>query len=204
MLNGIKNFIWNNRKEIMDIIRNRKDLKDWLNYELKAYGKGGINNFFCITEKQILRKHQILLRKTEYYTNIQRKIIALFYKIRLYKIQNKYSLHIPINCCGKGLKIMHIGPILINDKAKIGNNCALHINTAIAAGGVDNNAPEIGDGVVIGVGAVLLGGIKVASNVAIGANAVVNKDVLEEDIAVAGVPARKISNNGRTKWNKNK
>ncbi len=32
--------------------------------------------------------------------------------------------------------------------------------------------------------------------------AVVNKDVLESNIAVAGVPPRKISNNGRKTWNK--
>ena len=160
-----------------------------------------INNIMLINEQAILIRHIILLRKTEYYTNTNKKIRALFFKIKLYRLQNKYSLHIPINTCGKGLKIMHVGPILINHKAKIGENVSIHINTAIVAGGTDNNAPKIGNGVVIGVGAVILGGIHISNNVAIGANAVVNKDVLEEDIAVAGVPAKKISNNGRTKWN---
>ena len=47
---------------------------------------------------------------------------------------------------------------------------------------------------------VVLGNVTVADNVAIGANAVVNRDVLEENIAVAGVPAKKISNNGAIAW----
>lgn len=128
--------------------------------------------------------------------------MGMLYKIRLLKLQNKYGLHVPINTCGKGLKIMHLGPILINSKAKIGQDCSIHINTAIVAGGVSNDAPEIGNGCVIGIGAVLLGKIKIADNVAIGANAVVNKSIIEEDIAIAGVPAKKISNNGTTKWNK--
>ena len=97
---------------------------------------------------------------------------------------------------------MHVGPILINGNAKIGKNCSIHINTSIVAGGIDSSAPTIGDNVVIGVGAVLLGKISIANNIAIGANAVVNKSFFEEDIAIAGVPAKKISNNGRSKWNK--
>lgn len=129
--------------------------------------------------------------------------MAMLYRYKLLRLQNRYGIHIPLNTCGKGLKLMHVGPVLINPKAKLGENCSIHINTAIAAGGVDNNAPIIGDGCVIGVGAVVLGEIKIANNVAIGSNAVVNKDVIKEDIAVAGVPAKKISDNGRTKWNKN-
>jgi len=45
-------------------------------------------------------------------------------------------------------------------------------------------------------------GVYIANNVAIGANALVNKSVEEENIAIAGVPAKKISNNGRLEWNK--
>lgn len=97
---------------------------------------------------------------------------------------------------------MHVGPILINGKSNIGNDVSIHINTAIAASGIDSGAPIIGDGCVIGVGATLLGKITLADNIAVGANAVVTRTFLEPDIAIAGVPARKISNNGRTKWNR--
>ena len=99
---------------------------------------------------------------------------------------------------------MHIGPILVNGNSKIGENCVLHINTGLVAGGRTDEAPTLGNNVIVGIGAVLLGGIKIADNVAIGANSVVNKDVLEEGIAVAGVPAKKISNNGSQTWNPKK
>lgn len=99
---------------------------------------------------------------------------------------------------------MHIGPILINGRSTVGKDCTFHINTAIVAGGTTDDVPTLSDGIVVGVGAVILGGVFLAENIAVGANAVVNKSFSEPDIAIAGVPARKISNNGRTKWNKNK
>lgn len=181
-------------------LKTKQQLKDWLDWELRNYPSG--IKAMLPTETAILRKHQILLRKTEYYSNTGNKLLALLYKLRLHRLQNLYAIHVPINTCGKGLHIMHVGPVLINAGAVVGENCALHMNTALVAGGTNDEAPVIGNNVVIGVGAVVLGGVHIASYTAIGANAVVNKDVTEEDTAVAGVPARKISNNGSSQWNK--
>ena len=167
-------------------------------------GGGVIRNFFPVGESDVLWKHQRLLRKTEWYVNSGKKLRGLLSKIRLKRFQNKYGMHIPLNCCKAGLKIMHVGPILINANATVGKNCSIHINTGLVAGGTTDDAPILEDGVVVGIGAVILGGVHIAKNVAIGANAVVNKSIDEEDIAVAGVPAKKISNNGRSQWNKNK
>ena len=183
-------------------INSKQELRERLGCELPKYGCGRIKSFLQIGESAILCRHQILLRKTEYYTNTGKRIFALYYRIRLSKFQNRYGLHIPVNCCGKGLRIMHVGPILINDRAVVGENCAFHINTALVAGGTTHDAPVLEDSVVCGIGSVVVGGVHIAKNVAIGANAVVNKDVVEENIAVAGVPAKKISNNGRLEWNK--
>ena len=159
---------------------------------------------FPVRESSILKTHQFLLRKTEYHLNTGHKLAYLFYKARLSLLQNRYGLHIPANCCGRGLRIMHLGPILINRNAVIGENCVFHINTAVVAGGTNDDVPVLEKGVIMGIGSVALGKIHIAENVAVGANAVVNKSVEEKDIAVGGVPARKISNNGRTHWNQNK
>ena len=97
---------------------------------------------------------------------------------------------------------MHLGPILINRNAVVGEDCSLHMNTGLVAGGTNHGVPTLEKGVVVGIGAIVLGDVHIADDVAIGANAVVNKDVAEENIAVAGVPAKKISNNGRKEWNK--
>ena len=183
-------------------IQTKARLKEYLAAELPFYRCGILQRIFAASEKAILRKHQLLLRKTEYHTNTRHRILALWYRLRLNRMQNRYALHIPLNCCEKGLHIMHIGPILINSEAQLGQRCSLHINTAIVAGGITGDAPRLGDGVVMGVGAVALGGITIADHTAIGANAVVNKDVTEENIAVAGVPAKKVSSNGRQAWNR--
>ena len=185
-----------------------RELKDFLSYEKKQYGlKEGlistIKRKISGNEIDAIWKFQRRLRLTEYYKNCGH---VLFYRISqlvLNRLQNRYGLHIRINTCGKGLKIMHLGPILVNGRAQIGNNCALHINTSIVAQGVSDDVPIISDDVVIGVGAVVLGNVFIAKGIAIGANAVVNKSFYEEGIAIAGVPARKISNNGRYNWNKN-
>ena len=184
------------------IISTKKDLKEWLSFEKNRYGSNIIKDFFLLGERAILRRHQIILRKAEYYINTQKKLRAAFYRIRLTKFQCKYSLHIPVNTCGKGLKIMHLGPILMNGRVRVGENCSIHINTAFVARGIDNSVPTLGDGVVVGVGAVIVGGVYIADNIAIGACSMVNKSFNESDIAIAGIPAQKISNNGTSKWNK--
>lgn len=183
-------------------ITSKAQMKEWISYELSRYGKSKIT-CLPITEYAILRKHLILLRKTEYHVNCGHKVLGMIYKLRLGCLQNKYALHIPINVCAKGLFIIHLGPILINKDAVVGEDCCLHMNTGLVAGGTNDGAPILGKGVVVGIGAVVLGNVQIADYVAIGANAVVNKDVTEPNIAVAGVPAKKISNNGRKAWNKN-
>lgn len=186
----------------VDRIHSKADLKEWLDYELTKYGSKRLLDFLCLSERSILRRHIILLRKMEYYTNSGKHIRSILYKLLLRQIQNRYGLHISPNCCGKGLHIMHVGPILINGEATVGRDCVFHINSGVVAGGTSHDVPCLGDGVIVGFGAVVLGNTYVANGVAIGANAVVNKSVVEEHIAVAGVPARKISDNGSREWGK--
>lgn len=186
-------------------INSKKDFRDFLAADLQYYKKvSKLAYFLQIGEGPALMRHQVLLRKTEYYTNTNNRIMAFLYKAMLMKFQTKYAIQIPINCCGKGLRLVHVGPRLVNGTVCVGENCVFHINTALVAGGTNDDAPTLGDSVILGVGATVLGGVTIANYVAVGAGAVVNKDVLEENIAVAGVPARKISDNGRTTWNKGK
>ena len=183
-------------------ITNRKQLKEWIGYERQKYPCNFAKQLFKIGENAILLNHQKLLRKTEYCLNSNKKLRYVFLKFRLLKLQNRYALHIPLNCCGKGLKIMHLGPVLINNRATIGKDCSIHMNSAIVAGGTSDGVPTLGDHVVVGYGACILGEIKIADNVAVGANAVVNKDCVENGVTLAGVPARIISKKGSTAWNK--
>ncbi len=182
-------------------IHTKADLKRFLDIEFKKYAKTN-KIFLPFRENDVLAKYNYILRKCEYHKNTNHKFRSRYYAVRLGLMQNKYGIRIPINTCDQGLKIMHIGSILINSNSVIGKDCSIHINTGIIAGGVNSAAPVLGDGVVVGFGAVIVGGVKIADNVAMGANAVVTKDVDEENIAVGGVPAKKVSDNGRLKWNK--
>lgn len=185
------------------IIQSKQDLKNFLNIEKEKYGRKSIKApLICIGERSYLWKHNVLLRKTEYYVNTGNKLMGIIYKVLLSRFQIKHQIHIPINTFDCGLKLMHLGPILVNGNVRGGKNVSLHINTSLVAGGTNDGTPVLGDGVVVGVGAVLLGDIRLAKNIAVGANAVVNKSFDEENIAIAGVPAKKVSSNGRLEWNK--
>jgi len=145
-------------------------------------------------------KFQICLRKLEYFINCKKgiinKVIRRYYRIRLHRLSVKLNFYIPVNVFDKGLSIGHIGPVIINDYAKIGENCRVHVGVNIGAGvNEPKAAPIIGNNVYIGPGAKIYGNIKIGDNVAIGANAVVNKDV-PSNVTVAGVPAKIVSNKG--------
>jgi serine O-acetyltransferase len=146
-------------------------------------------------------KYQILLRKIEYYVNSKKNIITKVYIYYLkYKFRNlglKLGFSIPFNVFGPGLSIAHSGTIVVNRNAKIGHNCRIHtcVNIGTKAGYSDLS-PHIGDNVYIGPGAKIFDSIKIADGIAIGANSVVNKSFLEENISIAGVPAKKISDKG--------
>ena len=75
--------------------------------------------------------------------------------------------------------------IVIAHNAKIGRNCRIFHHVCI---GCDDkcleNAPIIGDNVVIYPGAVIIGKIKVGNNCTIAANVVVNKDVPDDTTVV--------------------
>lgn len=65
--------------------------------------------------------------------------------------------------------------IFISRYAKIGENCWIYQNVTI--GEVNKRAPVIGDGCLIGAGAVIIGGVKIGNCVKIGAGAVVSTDI---------------------------
>lgn len=92
---------------------------------------------------------------------------------------------------GRRLVIEHFGGIIIHGNAVIGDDCIIRQGVTIGNRHIDMPlaAPILGDRVQIGAGAKILGGIQIGSDVDIGANAVVIKDVPTQHIAV-GVPAK--------------
>ncbi|MGN0138655.1 MAG: serine O-acetyltransferase [Candidatus Methanomethylophilaceae archaeon] len=92
---------------------------------------------------------------------------------------------------GKRFFIDHATGVVIGETAIIGDNVSLY--QGVTLGGVSFNKgkrhPTIGNHVVIGCNACVLGNINIGSNVRIGAGSVVLKDV-PDDCTVVGVPGR--------------
>lgn len=139
------------------------------------------------------------LRKTEYYVNYRKdpigRVVAKVLQFRHDILCQRYQWIIPINVFGPGLAIVHVGPIVVNGRAKVGKNCRIHICTNIgdALTKEGDGSPVLGDNVYLGPGAKLFGPIVIGDNTAIGANAVVNSSFPEGNCSIGGVPARKIS-----------
>lgn len=98
---------------------------------------------------------------------------------------------------GRGLMIDHAHSIVIGETAVVGNNVSiLHSVTLGGTGKNDEDRhPKIGDNVLIGAGAKVLGNIKIGQCSRIAAGSVVLVEVPPE-VTVAGVPAKIVGNAG--------
>ena len=177
------------------MIRSKQDLKEYLAQDKCQLG---------ILRKRPrpflddIWKYEIQLRKYEYWLNcghgFVKKLMCMYHQFIHYKKSIKLGISIAPNTCDKGLSIAHHSCIQINNNAKIGQNLRIHEGVTVgASGGI--KAPIIGNNVFLGSGCKIIGNVKIADNVAVGAGAVVVKDCKEENSTYAGVPAKKISSN---------
>ena len=99
---------------------------------------------------------------------------------------------------GKGLFIDHGMGVVIGETAEIGNNVTLFQGVTLGGTGKEKGKrhPTIGNNVVIGAGAKVLGSFTIGDNVQIGANAVVVREV-PSNAVVVGVPGRIVRQEGR-------
>jgi serine O-acetyltransferase len=99
---------------------------------------------------------------------------------------------------GKGFFIDHGMGVVIGETTEIGDYVTLFQGVTLGGTGKERGKrhPTLGNHVVVGAGAKILGGIKIGDNVKIGANSVVLKSV-PPNSTVIGVPARIIKTEGR-------
>ena len=176
-------------------IKTRAQLREYLAADCARYPLSPrriVPYLLQISEGAILRRHIVLLRKTEYYTNTGRRLLALLYHARLMKFQNRHVLHVPLNSCGKGLWISHVFPLCMNGNVTVGEYCRIMPNVSVIGDDAYDLAPTVGDHVTLGIGCTLIGGITIADGITVGAGAVVTKSLLEPGITIAGVPAKKL------------
>lgn len=124
-----------------------------------------------------------------------RKDMAYFIQMRTSEVFG-VDIH-PGARVGNGIMIDHAHSIVIGETAVVGNNVSmLHSVTLGGTGKEDGDRhPKIGDGVLIGAGAAVLGNIRVGGCSRIAAGSVVLQDV-PPCKTVAGVPARVVGEAG--------
>lgn len=98
---------------------------------------------------------------------------------------------------GKGLFIDHGSAVVIGETAEIGDNCTIYQGVTLGGTGkhVGKRHPTLGNNVMVGSGAKVLGPFKVGDNSKIAANAVVLEEIPENCTAV-GIPARVVKRSG--------
>lgn len=152
--------------------------------------------------KRILRPWEIkyisLMRRAN-----QCKIPGLkaFYELRLLGLSKKTQIQIPARTkIGEGFYIGHLGRVIIHPDAVLGKN--VNIATGVTIGmenrGKRKGVPQIGDDCWIGTNAVIVGNVKIGSDVLIAPLTYVNFDVPDHSIVV-GNPGRIIPRENATK-----
>ncbi|MBN1676323.1 MAG: serine acetyltransferase [Kiritimatiellae bacterium] len=104
----------------------------------------------------------------------------------------KMFCHMTIGCgatFGPGLVLLHPFGLFIHKSVRAGRNLVLQ--NSITLGGEDDRGPQIGDNVFIGVGARVIGPVRLGDGCRVAANAVVMASIRDHHVA-AGNPARQI------------
>lgn len=175
------------------MIRSREDYRHYLNADRISLG---VDNTIRARLFDDIWKYQRLMRKLAFLTNCDGNRLQLRWVAHRYEsLGKKLGFTIGCNVFGPGLSIAHRGTIVVHNKARVGANCRLHICVNIGAqlGAGEAAVPCIGDNCYIGPSAKLFGDIRIGDNVAIGANAVVNKSFPEGNVTLGGIPARILS-----------
>jgi serine O-acetyltransferase len=95
---------------------------------------------------------------------------------------------------GQRFFIDHGMGVVIGETATIGDDVTIYHDVTLGGTSLVKGIrhPQVGNSVIIGAGAQLLGPIRIGDNARIGSNAVVVKDV-EEEMTVVGIPARPVA-----------
>lgn len=178
------------------MIQTIKDLRyyrqrDWQRYKITL--KGYILGFFLGEEVSRSIRFLRILRNTEYHYNNRHRspfhfLLYVLWRVHLKRVGYRYRIHIGLNTCGPGVRIVHIeGGVIIN-ALKVGENLTITSGCVIGKKGDNEHRATLGNNVNLSLGAKVIGKVTIGDNVIVAPNTVVIKDV-PSDVAVSGVPA---------------
>lgn len=190
------------------MIKTKDELIHVVEYEKKVYSQYMFptrkRRFWACLKNEpewLIMKWQIASRITDYYIykihhnpTIMDKLKYFYFIRKRNRLGAKLNLEICTVNIAPGLLVYHYGGgSVINGGAVIGSNCHLHGNNCIGnAGPQDLHCPQIGNNVMLGVGAKVIGDVKIADGIKIAAGAVVVHSFEEPNITIAGIPAKRV------------
>lgn len=141
--------------------------------------------------------HAILYYRVAHRLFVRRHFILARWVSQHAKYKTGIEIH-PGATIGKGLFIDHGTGVVIGETAEIGDNCTLYQGVTLGGTGKDKGKrhPTLGNNVMVGAGAKILGPFRVGENAKVGANALVLSEVPPDATAV-GVPARIVRLGGK-------
>ncbi len=147
--------------------------------------------FFLYSGFKALRSY----RKAHWLYRHNLKFLARFISQRSRK-KTGIEIH-PAAKIGKGLFIDHGMGVVIGETTEIGDYCTIYQNVTLGGTGKETGKrhPTLGNNVLVGAGAKVLGPFKVGNNARIAAGAVV-LDTVPDNATAVGVPARIVRVNG--------
>lgn len=176
------------------MISSKKDLKEYLSYEESVYfnevNGSKLHAWLVCSKFYRIWKYIRTLRYSEYYKNCGNKIMFAYMHRKKHYLGNRLGFEIPENCVGKGITIYHISPIIINEDVRIGENFKISGNFCAGNQTPGSGCPVIGNNVLAGWGSTVIGDIKIADAVVLGAGCVLISSVDTVGASVAGVPAK--------------
>lgn len=181
------------------MIKTKQDLAEYIREDrrMQPFASSLIARLFS-TNSAVVR-WKTALRKCEYHHNASglklfHKAAYRVYRYRLERYNRRFCSELKINVFGKGLIIWHPERIIINPNARVGDYCSLSSGVVIAQ--AHDEYPVVGNHVEFMIDSKALGGITIADDTRIGANALVLKTIETPNTTWAGVPARQISDKG--------
>ena len=185
------------------MVNSKQTLRQCISADIRAnYGDKPMNleARFRGSYPYMVCRYLKVLRKLEY-TCCRRdqskyRLVAMFLaqKVKLLdrrknRLGLKFGIEIPIHRVAPGVRIAHPNVIL---NGYVGEGCVFHGNNVLGnkRTGDSTSIPRLGKNVDVGIGAMIIGDVKIADDCIIGAGAVVTKSFIEPGAVIVGIPAK--------------
>jgi serine O-acetyltransferase len=175
------------RHIIVSMSAEKPGLWELIREDFEAHGRDATRPGF-----QAVAVYRFGVWRMEVEPKLLRAPFSVLYRALFRSVRNFYGIELPYSAkIGRRVIFEHQHGIVVHGQTVIGDDCIIRQGVTLGIRNMDKlaEAPVLGRGVNVGAGAKIIGAVKVGDGAAIGANAVVLKDVPAGALAT-GVPAQ--------------